>query len=80
MKFLTQIRKRPVITPTEAAKYINVNQIANSIEKVNATLTICRQIGNEEAIATWERILASLQCRWREAVVEVESNGKYSYQ
>lgn len=60
--------------------YIDVNKIANSIEKVHHILNRVRRKHNTEAIATWEMILASLQMKWRDAMVEVQSNGKYNFQ
>jgi hypothetical protein len=59
---------------------VNVNQIAESIEKTHIVLKRVRKSGNQEAVATWERILASLQFRWRDAKIEMDTNGRYSFQ
>jgi hypothetical protein len=61
-------------------KYFNVNKIAESLEKANKILETCKGNGNVDAITTWERIVASLQMKWRDAMVEVNTNGKYSFE
>jgi hypothetical protein len=63
----------------DSARYVDVNDIADSIEKVHKILIFNRKRGNTESIITWERILAALQMRWRDAMVEVRTNGKYNF-
>lgn len=61
-------------------KVINVNKIVESIEKANIVLDRCKVSGNKEAIITWTRILAALNWQWQNALIEMQTNGKYSYQ
>jgi hypothetical protein len=74
----------PTMNPIDSARYINVNKIANSIEKANRVLIDLHSGAsgryNEEAVATWNRIIAALQMKWRDAMVEVQSNGHYSFE
>ncbi|VVC05157.1 Uncharacterised protein [uncultured archaeon] len=69
----------PAVEKHIAALHYNVNHIANSIEKTANILENCRKIGNKNAIATWERIQASLQRKWTDALVEMQSGGRYTY-
>jgi len=61
-------------------KIVNVNQIVEAIEKANIVLERAKASGNVEAISTWTRILASLQWRWRDAKIEMDTHGRYSFQ
>jgi hypothetical protein len=54
----------------------NVNRIADSIEKVH---NILAETTNSDARLTWTRILYKLQLNWRDALVEIETNGKYQF-
>ena len=83
--FLTRKHTDPIIHTNAvdseiSQKYVNVNKIAESIEKANYVLDNCKKIGNLDAIATWERIVASLQFKWRDAMVEAQSNGRYTFE
>lgn len=72
-------KRTSTVDPNESRKIVNVGTIAASIEKAEKTLNICIVNQNIEAIATWERILASLRMKWRDAMVEVETNGNYTF-
>lgn len=84
MRIFPKYEKMPEMHPKDANRIANVNAIANSIEKANRVLEalLSGDTGNynEEAIATWTRIIASLQMRWRDAMVEVETKGHYSFE
>ena len=80
MRFLPSNKPKPVMAPQDACKYLDVNKIANSIEKAHKTLLLCKRIGNVEAVATWERILAALRHRWNEAMIQVVTDGRYNFE
>ena len=72
------------VNPIELQSNINVSQIAIAIEKASIVLNNLRAGGilgvNTEAIATWERILASLQHKWMSGMIEVQTNGHYTFE
>jgi hypothetical protein len=82
MKNLQEISSSPAMNPIDAARYVNVNKIADGIEKATIVLEslLQKEQPNFEAIATWERIRASLQMRWRDCMINVQTNGRYSFQ
>ena len=82
MRILPSFKTPPAVIPAEAGRIVNVNKIASSIEKAHNVLKNLKATRkpNREAIATWERIIAALQSQWRNAMVEVASNGRYSFE
>lgn len=66
--------------PFDVKNVLNINKIAESIEKAEVVLKRVQKSGNIEAIATWTQILAALNWRWREAMVVMQTNGRYSFQ
>jgi len=83
MRFLPKIKEKPAMNPKDSSRIVSVETIANSIEKANKVLIALHsgETGryNEEAIATWERILASLRHRWNDAMIEVQTDGHYYF-
>lgn len=79
MRILPAIKQNPTVHPADSKRIINIDKIAQSLEKANTVLLTTQSIGNAEAIATWERIVAALQHRWRDAQIEVSTNGHYSF-
>lgn len=61
-------------------KIKNVNKIVESIEKAEVVLKRVQEFRNIEAIITWTRILAALNWQWQDALIEMQTNGKYSFQ
>lgn len=79
-EFKPTIPEGAAIAAADTQRIVNVNTIATSIEKANKTLQICKKNQNVEAIATWERIIAALQSNWRNAMIEVQTKGNYSFE
>jgi hypothetical protein len=73
-------KRQPTVDPEISKKYINVSALASSIEKAHRTLNICIHNGNQDAIDTWVRICAALQMKWRDALVEIQTNGHYTFE
>lgn len=82
MRILPEMKFSPTMVPAEAARIVNVSKIVESIDKANRVLTNLKAAHkpNKEAIATWECINAALRFRWDDAMVEVSSNGRYSFE
>ena len=84
-KFVLSRKNAPVlhsivIDPVIAHRYFNVNKIASSLEKANTVLENARINGNADAIHTWEIIVSSLRHRWNDCMVEVATNGHYTFE
>jgi hypothetical protein len=84
MKNLQEISSSLVMNPIDSARYVNVNKIADSIEKATIILEKLRRGGtfgiNYDAIMTWERILYSLRMRWNNAIIEIQTKGHYTFE
>ena len=82
---LFQKRQEPAMfVSSEVQRFVNVNAIADGIEKANAVLVALHsgETGryNENAIATWERIRAALRTNWKSAMIEVQTDGYYTFE
>ena len=75
-------RTLSVMGAVDASRIVNVTAIAASIEKANQVLTALKSARkpNQEAIKTWERIEASLRFVWSDAMIEVSTDGRYSFE
>jgi hypothetical protein len=64
----------------EPVKTLDVTRITESMDKVENMLTKLREEnGNPEAITTWLRVKKNLLIEWQDALVEIQTNGKYQY-
>jgi hypothetical protein len=75
----------PPVHPADLKSNINVNAIANALEKTSKVLAELRLGGstgvvNADAIATWEIIQASLQRKWMDAMIEVSTKGNFTFE
>jgi hypothetical protein len=86
-KFFLSRKFSPVLhtiatEPEVTRRFMNVNKIADGLEKTSRLLVELRSkaVPNSDAIATWERIQANLQCQWRDAGIEISTNGHYTFE
>jgi hypothetical protein len=72
------------MNPIDSARYIDINKIANGIEKATLILEKLKRGGmlgiNYDAIMTWERILYSLRMHWNNAIIEIQTKGHYTFE
>lgn len=71
---------KPVLIAKEARRIRNMNQLAESMDKINRMLEHVKNGGNEDAIRTWSIIQANMKHCWLDATVEQHTRGNFMFQ
>ena len=70
----------PTPTLAEVNQTRDINRLAMAIEKIEIVLDRVIAGGNHDAILTWARIMAKAKMDWTDAMIEVETNGRYQFE
>jgi hypothetical protein len=62
------------------SRSIDLDRIANSIEKVDRMILRMKHIGNRDGLATWQIVRNRLRLEWEDAMLSVHTDVKRNYQ
>lgn len=78
--FKPEQENKPVMLAKESGRIRNMDQLAESMDKINRMLEHVMAVGNEDAIRTWKIIQANMKHRWLDATVEQHTRGNFMFQ
>lgn len=77
-KFHSLIDQRHKAQKYHIPVYRNLDEIARNLDQVRTILDRVSESGNIESRRTWLRVLANLQLKWDDALIEYNTRGYWT--